>query len=203
MKEWIGGFRSVFCVSRFLARDRNYDWRQRKTQLWRRHLNFRVRVFVKSAVIDLLVFFICYYCLHRLRQYHRQISSITCEEEKKLPFYLHSFFVSSQLNNSIFWIYQPLISVTRVKYDLVRGCKQFKQKNALPHLYVSLCPPSQRHLVNKLSTQSQMRQISCNCEILFFIQFLVLPINLIYPTASRPMTTSLFCLQGSVSRMFR
>ena len=40
-----------FCVSRFVACDRNYDWRQRKTQLWRRLLNFRVRVFVKSAVI--------------------------------------------------------------------------------------------------------------------------------------------------------
>ena len=95
----------ALCVSRFLARDRNYDWRQRKTQLWRRHLNFRVRVFVKSAVIDLLVFFICYYCLHRLRQYHRQISTTTCEEEKKLPFYLYSFFLSSQLNNSIFCMY--------------------------------------------------------------------------------------------------
>ena len=33
----------VFC-------DCNYDWRQRKTQLWRRLLNLRVRMFVKSAV---------------------------------------------------------------------------------------------------------------------------------------------------------
>ena len=39
-----------FCVSRFVACDRNYDWRQRKTHLWRRLLNFRVRMFVKSAV---------------------------------------------------------------------------------------------------------------------------------------------------------
>ena len=49
----IGVFRSVsvcFRVSRFVACDRNYDWRQRKTQLWRRLLNFRVRMFVKSAV---------------------------------------------------------------------------------------------------------------------------------------------------------
>ena len=38
------------CVSRFAVCDRNYDWRQRKTQLWRRLLNFRVRMFVKSAV---------------------------------------------------------------------------------------------------------------------------------------------------------
>ena len=37
----IGGFRSV-C-------DCNYDWRQRKTQLWRRILNFRVSIFVKNA----------------------------------------------------------------------------------------------------------------------------------------------------------
>ena len=52
----IGGFRSVLCVSRFVACDRNYDWRQRKTQLWRRLLNFRVRMFVKSAVTHLKIF---------------------------------------------------------------------------------------------------------------------------------------------------
>ena len=46
----IGGFRSVLCVS-VSFKGRNYDWRQRKTQLWRRVLNFRVRMFVKSAVI--------------------------------------------------------------------------------------------------------------------------------------------------------
>ena len=40
-----------FCVSRFVACDRNNDWRQRKTQLRRGLLNFRVPVFVKSAVI--------------------------------------------------------------------------------------------------------------------------------------------------------
>ena len=34
----------------FVACDRNYDWRQRKTQFWGRLLNFRVRMFVKSAV---------------------------------------------------------------------------------------------------------------------------------------------------------
>ena len=38
-RSWfvICGFRSVLCfsVSRFVACDRNYDWRQRKTQLWR------------------------------------------------------------------------------------------------------------------------------------------------------------------------
>ena len=39
-----------FCVSRFVACGRNYDWRQRKTRLWRRLLNFRVCMFVKSAV---------------------------------------------------------------------------------------------------------------------------------------------------------
>ena len=37
-RSWfvICGFRSVLCfsVSRFVACDRNYDWRQRKTQLW-------------------------------------------------------------------------------------------------------------------------------------------------------------------------
>ena len=47
-----------FCLSRFVARDRNYDWRQRKTQLWRRLLNFRVRMFVKSAVIQFPVLFV-------------------------------------------------------------------------------------------------------------------------------------------------
>ena len=50
----IGGFSSVLCV--FVACDRNYDRRQRKTQLWRRLLNFRVRMFVKSAVIRLYLF---------------------------------------------------------------------------------------------------------------------------------------------------
>ena len=46
---WISICFGCFCVSRFVACDRNYDWRQRKTQLWRRLLNFRVRMFVKSA----------------------------------------------------------------------------------------------------------------------------------------------------------
>ena len=49
--DWWISIRFVcFCVSRFVACDRNYDRRQRKTQLWRRLLNFRVRMFVKSAV---------------------------------------------------------------------------------------------------------------------------------------------------------
>ena len=39
-----------FCVSRFVACDHNYDWRQRETQLWRRPISFRVRVFLKSTV---------------------------------------------------------------------------------------------------------------------------------------------------------
>ena len=39
-----------FCISRFVTCDRNYDWRQPKTQLWRRLLNFRVRMFLKSTV---------------------------------------------------------------------------------------------------------------------------------------------------------
>ena len=52
-RSWfvICGFRSVLCfsVSRFVACDRNYDWRQRKTQLWRWLLKFRVCMFAKSA----------------------------------------------------------------------------------------------------------------------------------------------------------
>ena len=40
----IGRFRSVLCVSRFDVYNRNHNWRQRKTQLWRQLLNFRVRV---------------------------------------------------------------------------------------------------------------------------------------------------------------
>ena len=52
-RSWfvIWGFRSVLCfsVSRFVACDRYYDWRQRKTQLWRWLLKLRVRMFVKSA----------------------------------------------------------------------------------------------------------------------------------------------------------
>ena len=50
--DWWISIRFVcFCVSRLLAWDRSYDWRQRKTQSWRRLLNFSVRMFVKSAVI--------------------------------------------------------------------------------------------------------------------------------------------------------
>ena len=49
--DWWISIRFVcFCVSMFVACDRNYDWRQRKTQLWRWLLNFRVRMFVKSVV---------------------------------------------------------------------------------------------------------------------------------------------------------
>ena len=49
--DWWISIRFVcFCASRFVACDRYYDWRQWKTQLWRRILNFRVRMFVKSAV---------------------------------------------------------------------------------------------------------------------------------------------------------
>ena len=51
---WISIHFVCFCVSRFVACDRNYDWRQRKTQLWRQLLNFRVRMFVKSAVMPSL-----------------------------------------------------------------------------------------------------------------------------------------------------
>ena len=46
---WILIHRVCSCVSRFIACDRN-DWRQQKTQLWRQLLNFRVRMFLKSAV---------------------------------------------------------------------------------------------------------------------------------------------------------
>ena len=50
--DWWISIRFVcFCISRFVACDLNYDWRQRKTQLWSRLLNFRVRMFVKNAVI--------------------------------------------------------------------------------------------------------------------------------------------------------
>ena len=50
--QWIWIRFVCFCVSRFVAFDSNYDWRQWKTQyLWRRLLHFRVWMFVKSAVI--------------------------------------------------------------------------------------------------------------------------------------------------------
>ena len=47
---WITIPFACFSVSRFVACDRDYDWRQRKTQFWRRFFNFRVRMFVKSEV---------------------------------------------------------------------------------------------------------------------------------------------------------
>ena len=50
-RSWFSIRFVCFSVSRFVACDRNYDWRQRKTQLWRRLLNFRVCMFVKSAVM--------------------------------------------------------------------------------------------------------------------------------------------------------
>ena len=53
---WISIGFVCFCVSRLVARDRNYDWRQWKTQLWRRLLNFRVSMFVKSAVKPFCLF---------------------------------------------------------------------------------------------------------------------------------------------------
>ena len=53
---WLVDFDFVcFCVSRFVACDHNYGWRQRKTQLWRRLMNFRVRIFVKSVVIRIIL----------------------------------------------------------------------------------------------------------------------------------------------------
>ena len=51
--DWRISIRLVcFSVSRFVAcdHDGNYDWRKQKTHLWRLLLNFRVRVFLKSAV---------------------------------------------------------------------------------------------------------------------------------------------------------
>ena len=54
-----------FCVFLcFKVRDRNCDWRQRKTQLWRRLLNFTVRMFVKSAVTFFLFFYLLFEILH-------------------------------------------------------------------------------------------------------------------------------------------
>ena len=40
----IGRFRSFLCVSRFDVYNRNYNWRQQKTQLWTQLLNCRERV---------------------------------------------------------------------------------------------------------------------------------------------------------------
>ena len=47
---WISIRFTCFFVSRFATCNRNYDWRERKTKLRRRLLNFRVRVFLKSVV---------------------------------------------------------------------------------------------------------------------------------------------------------
>ena len=47
--RWISFGFLCFCVSKFVACDRYHGWRQRKTQSWRRLLNFTVRVFIKSA----------------------------------------------------------------------------------------------------------------------------------------------------------
>ena len=43
--DWLFSIRFVrFCGSRLIACDCNYDWRQQKTQLWRRIFNLRVGV---------------------------------------------------------------------------------------------------------------------------------------------------------------
>ena len=47
---WLVDFDPFSVFSRFVACDRNYYWRQWKTQLWSRLLDFRVRVFVKRSV---------------------------------------------------------------------------------------------------------------------------------------------------------
>ena len=69
-----------FCVSRFVACDRDYYWRQRKTQLWRRLLNFRVRVFVKAQKCTL------FFCSNRslfLEQIwaHVKLQAVKCIQE--------------------------------------------------------------------------------------------------------------------------
>ena len=46
---WLVDF-DPFHVSALVACERNYDWRQWKTQLWTRLLSFRVCMFIKSAV---------------------------------------------------------------------------------------------------------------------------------------------------------
>ena len=53
---WISISFVCFCISGFVACDRIYDWRRGKTQLGRRLLNFRVLVFLKSAVTDFIAF---------------------------------------------------------------------------------------------------------------------------------------------------
>ena len=47
---WLVDFDPFSVFSRFIACDGNYYWRQWKTHLWRRLLDLRVRVFVKSSV---------------------------------------------------------------------------------------------------------------------------------------------------------
>ena len=47
---WISIRFANFFVSRLATCNRNYDWRERKMKLWRRLLNFRVCVFLKSVV---------------------------------------------------------------------------------------------------------------------------------------------------------
>ena len=80
--DWWISIRFVcFCVSRSVACDRNYGWRKQKTQLWRRLLNFRVRMFVKSAVIRFFLFFLFFYfiCFMLLCS---KVSAISCVGSK-------------------------------------------------------------------------------------------------------------------------
>ena len=52
---WISIHFVCFCVSRFVSCDRDYDWRHWKTQLRRQLLSFRVCMFMKGAVIKMIM----------------------------------------------------------------------------------------------------------------------------------------------------
>ena len=82
---WISILFVCFCVSMFVSCDRNYNWRQRKTQLRRRLLNVRVRMFVKSAVTKIIlvvldqlaiVWFNAFYLSVKVRFFVETVSSM-------------------------------------------------------------------------------------------------------------------------------
>ena len=63
---WILNRFVCFSVLRCVACHRNYDWRHQKMHLWRRLLNFRVRVFLKSTVFKGNKGFVIFSMAHKI-----------------------------------------------------------------------------------------------------------------------------------------
>ena len=100
----IGGFQSVLYVSvfqvRFVPCDWNYDWQQGKTHLWRQLLNLRVCMFLKSAVIILLLLLIASLDkVKNLREHLQACKSLLhCKREELKKYWMDGLEYNEVLN---------------------------------------------------------------------------------------------------------